>query len=126
MKSKIFFLVFLCIPVLAFSQTTKTVTKDIPSSAAKSGAYYDLDNQGSGYHEFQTDNFDVGKTGGSSSNRRNRGFVKFDLSGVSSNAMNSLTGAKLVFDGLPASGTQSVKISKLWKSDTLCPILGYY
>ena len=93
MKKIIFFLFFLLVPVLVFSQVTKTIEKsNTLNGVIKNG------NQPTTYFSQSFPNVKIGKAAGASDPDIGRGFIRYDLSSFPANNLNHIYLVELVFD----------------------------
>ena len=114
MKTKLF-LLFFCVPLLLYGQT-----RTISNTATYFGAKY-IYNPAPPWYTLQTSStsIDVGNWGGQNGSSRGRGFLKFNVSSITTNELNLMYKAELVFNCGVASTSedQSVKISLSQKTD---------
>jgi len=118
MKKYLLIFSFIIIPFWAFCQLTYTIN----NTATYGGVAYITEPPPAWYTVQQISYIDVGSTYGSDSGKTGRGFLKFDLSNVPSDAITYMTGASLVLtigNFFYAFTNDTVKINRTAVKDVL-------
>ena len=121
MKKYLLILLYMVIPFWVFSQSSPLT---ITNSATYGGIQYIFSSSPAWYGFFQIDWIEIGSPSGSAAKVNGRGFLKFDLTGITPTILANMTKAELVlktgnsFNVYPTSN-DTVKISRTSVTDVL-------